>query len=373
MYLLRIELVFYLKGINMSLIPVYSVSGVTGVMPLPIQSINNPDGNFTNAEKGQVWVNNTTGATFVYGGTVDGEGVWNEVSGGEFDFASISVSTGPNVLNGTLDINTDENHDVFINAGTSTGDVSIVSGTGSGSVSIGNDNAGIIDIVSGSDITIDTSATVSINSQDGDGDVSIVGGTATGSVTIGNEAAGDVDILAGGLMLLGSAGNMGIGSSGGDLTVSSNGTTSIEGTAGLIVSSSADLNIAATSNINVTGPTITVGKNDFTSNIAFNAFHVTGNAAVSGDATFTANASLIAASILSVNLAASGTGTITVNNNKVGVNSIVNVCFAYPSTALAEMRINKIKTNAGSLVVTYTNTGSQTLATQVGMFIQVLS
>lgn len=65
----------------MEYIKAYSLNGVSVVQPLPFISNVDPSTNFSNAVLGQQWVNKTTGASFFFGGVVNGLSVWSPING----------------------------------------------------------------------------------------------------------------------------------------------------------------------------------------------------------------------------------------------------------------------------------------------------
>ena len=142
MSILVVVIKLKLIGDFMQYLQLYGLNGVSEAMPLPILAKAAPTINNKEFVIGQLWINTLTGANYIFGGTVGGNAIWIG-SGGAGSFTSINVSTGPNVINGALSINTDVNENVLINTGTSTGDVTIGSG-----------NAGDITISSGGTLAV---------------------------------------------------------------------------------------------------------------------------------------------------------------------------------------------------------------------------
>ena len=102
--------------------------------PKPISAQRAP----TTADQSPVntlWCDLVTQTSYICAGTVNAETTWNQIEsgGGAGDFASITVTTGANVINGTTAINNNYNANTEINSGTSTGSVTI-GGASAGSI-----------------------------------------------------------------------------------------------------------------------------------------------------------------------------------------------------------------------------------------------
>ena len=162
--------VITLKNIGdlMQYLQLYSLNGVTSGMPLPIEAEAAPTVNNKNAVLGQLWINVTNGATYIFGGTVGGQAIWVG-AGGAGTFTSLTVTAGANAINGATLINNNFNQSTGIKTGTSTGTVTIKNSTGTGDVNI--------------------------RTGSGAGDVHIADGTSTGTVSIGNTNTTAVSVV----------------------------------------------------------------------------------------------------------------------------------------------------------------------------------
>lgn len=343
----------------MQYLQLYGMTGVSNVMPLPIQAQRAPTVLDGDAVIGQEWQDGSTGDMYIYGGPVAGQNIWKAVganAGGIF--TAIDVTTGPNIINGATGINDGHNSDTSINTGTSTGNVHIADGTGTGTVTIGNANTPSVNIlnnitaaarstnIAAAGNTAAFADTVNI----GSGIMNNAGGTMstninTGALTTGNKFVNiNTGAIAAGVLTT----NIGSGNRAGGTHTT---------------------NIATGSG----AKTVNVGNADGLTNIKMIAFKATADAGATADAAFTANAGLVACVISNLNTASAASGTITVTNSTIQVGSSVFVNFALAGAEDATMTIDKIRIQANTATITYTNNGAAAIASDCYMSLMVIS
>ncbi len=162
----------------MPYLQLYGMTGVSSVMPLPIEANRAPGINDTNAVPGQEWIDQTDGTVYFFGGTVGGDAIWTG-AGSAGVFNAIDVTNGPNTIDGTTAINNSHDSNTNINTGTSTGDVSI------GNVG----NGGPVTITSSIAIVIASPGPVAIDSN---GDTIDIGENFLSDINIGTVAGAKV-------------------------------------------------------------------------------------------------------------------------------------------------------------------------------------
>ncbi len=307
----------------MPYLQLYGITGVSSVMPLPVITNVAPTSSDTNYVIGQPWLNTATGFFYTFNGSN-----WSGAAGAG-NFAAITVTTGPNVINGSTLINNNFNQSTGINTGTSTGSVTIKNSTGTGDVNI--------------------------RVGSGAGNVHIADGTGTGSVTIGN---------------IGNGGVVNIASNTG-LILTSNGAVALNS------ATAVDIGLNVLSDISIGAvlgaKDIILGNDDGLTNIEMNAFKATANAAASANAAFTANSGTVACIISNLNTAPGAPGTITVTNTVIDVGSCVVVNFSIAGAEDATVTIKKIRITADTATISYTNEGAADIDSDVYMSLMVIS
>lgn len=329
--ILIVVIKFNLIGDIMNYLQLYGMNGLSIAMPLPIISDRAPLVTDKDALPGQEWVDKITGDVYIFGGIINGEGIWKSVSANAAGvFASIDVTTGPNSIDGTTEINSGTASDTTIGAGASTGNVSIIGATGTGTVTIGNANAGNISLVSGA--TISTSGITSINNS-ANFATNINTGTSTGAVTIKNSTgAGDVNIRTGS-----GAGDVHIadGTSAGSITIGNVNTTAVN-VVNNITAGARSVNISSAGNtaafadtvnisagvMNNAGGSQSLNLNTGALNIGSKFVNINTGAVAAGTSTTNISSGNVAGGTHAVNIS-TGTGTKTVNvGNADGLTAI---------------------------------------------------
>lgn len=87
----------------MNYLQLYGMNGLSTVMPLPIKKNRAPSAKDTNAVPGQPWIDLSTGKVYQFGGTINGNAIWDST------FIRLVVNADTN-----SDVTFDANYNNFI-------------------------------------------------------------------------------------------------------------------------------------------------------------------------------------------------------------------------------------------------------------------
>jgi hypothetical protein len=128
---------------------------------------------------GQLWVNELTNIAYILTSVVNNSATWQTVSTASSPFNAITVTTGPNDIEGTTTINTTSNASTSIGNTNSSSGIALLVGTGNFS----------LDGVASSTYTIGaatTTGTVTIGGTAQTGNFVLAPSTGAGTITLGN-------------------------------------------------------------------------------------------------------------------------------------------------------------------------------------------